>query len=347
MGLVACGIVGALLVAGLQVLPAAPASATVPAPPSAVTPIPTMEVVTTPGPTQVSADITRDTVWGPTGSPYVVQNSITVTDVASLTLLPGTVVKFKPGVKLGVRGQFLSLGTPQARVSLTSFADDSVAGDTNGDGASTGAAGDWVGVETFKPTLVQASVMVLDYTDVRFGGQVAGTGSPNCLGGAMVSSGTSTRVLISNSTFSDSLQADLGLGMTLDGFAGVYNSEFGSAACGVHDSGVSDYVGNTFDGTFTQGSQWAFIGTGMDGGRFWYNTFLSGTMVNSRGGMSIRYNHLNQIASFGSAGEQFPDYRRNHWNIPITASPVGDCMTGAQVDAYAPPILTNTNYDCP
>src|SRR4051812_17436082 len=68
-------------------------SAPVP-PPAPVDPAPSVQVVTTPGPTWVPDNtvLTTDTVWGPQGSPYVV-NHLTITNGSSLTLLPGTVVK--------------------------------------------------------------------------------------------------------------------------------------------------------------------------------------------------------------------------------------------------------------
>ncbi|OLB73957.1 MAG: hypothetical protein AUI14_24905 [Actinobacteria bacterium 13_2_20CM_2_71_6] len=106
----------------LPLLAMRPASAANPpapvAPPAAVNPTPSVQVVTSPGPTQVGqGSITQDTVWGPQGSPYVVK-SLTVTNRASLTLLPGTVVKLDAAAVITVMtgSQILALGTPGAHV---------------------------------------------------------------------------------------------------------------------------------------------------------------------------------------------------------------------------------------
>jgi hypothetical protein len=92
-------------------------------PPAAVNPTDSIRTVLTPGPTQAPSQITTDTVWGPQGSPYLVQ-SLNVAKGASLTLLPGAVVKMNAGAVIVVHGQLLSLGTPQRRVTVTSIRDD-------------------------------------------------------------------------------------------------------------------------------------------------------------------------------------------------------------------------------
>lgn len=62
---------------------------------------------------------------------------------ASLQLGRGVIVKCYPGVELEVT----TAGTGMEKVILTSIRDDSIAGDTNGDGGATvPAPGDWIGV---------------------------------------------------------------------------------------------------------------------------------------------------------------------------------------------------------
>ena len=97
---------------------------------------------------------------------------VDVTEVSAgvtLTLLPGTVVKFEDDGRLSVAGQILALGTPDDRVVFTSIRDDSVMGDTNGDGDATAPArGDWT--EILVGGGAGTPVSVFDYVDVKYGG---------------------------------------------------------------------------------------------------------------------------------------------------------------------------------
>jgi hypothetical protein len=90
LGAVVCGCLVAGMLAAQATIPGLqlPASATTPAsPPAPVNPAETIQTVTASGPTTVSGTISTDTVWSPSGSPYVLHSTLTVT--ASLTLLPG------------------------------------------------------------------------------------------------------------------------------------------------------------------------------------------------------------------------------------------------------------------
>jgi hypothetical protein len=177
------------------------------APPAPVNPDATVREVTTPGPTAVTADVAIDTVWGPSGSPYVITGGVQVKAGASLTMLPGTVVKLGGTAASLVAvngGQLLILGTPNARVTVTSLKDDSVLGDTNGDGDATQPApGDWSAIRIWGANWTEAASLtpasVIDYADIRFGGYDSNPAA------GQVETVYRSRFVMSNSTISDSV----------------------------------------------------------------------------------------------------------------------------------------------
>ncbi|MDF1706225.1 MAG: S-layer homology domain-containing protein [Aeromicrobium sp.] len=107
-----------------------------------------VQVGVVPASVSVAGTITASTVWGPDQAKvYRVTGDLAVPAGVTLTLLPGTVVKFDAGVALRVQGTVQADGTAASNVVLTSVRDDTIGGDTNGDGqASSAVAGDYVGV---------------------------------------------------------------------------------------------------------------------------------------------------------------------------------------------------------
>ena len=94
-------------------------------------------------PTVVGGTISSDATWSTFGL-YVLDSDVTVNAGVTLTIQPGVVIKAKPHTKLLVNGKLVADGTVANPIYLTSWKDDTVCGDTNGDGwASTPAAGDW------------------------------------------------------------------------------------------------------------------------------------------------------------------------------------------------------------
>ena len=94
--------------------------------------------------TFVNGNISSNTTWTVANSPYVVNGSLTVDDNITLTIEPGVIVKFIDNVQMTVSGALVANGTQNDTIYFTSYKDDSIGGDTNGDGSATSPSpGDW------------------------------------------------------------------------------------------------------------------------------------------------------------------------------------------------------------
>jgi parallel beta-helix repeat protein len=153
----------------------------------------------------VTGSISDTVSWDWQGSdtlPFVVHGDLTVNEGSSLTLTPGTAVKF--GTWEGnmlVYGSLIADGTESEPIIFTSEQDDTIGGDTNGDGAaSSPAPDDWSSLVFYNT----GSGSVLDHAIVRYGGGLHATEN--------VWVNTSD-IVLTNST----LEWALGRGLTLDG----------------------------------------------------------------------------------------------------------------------------------
>ena len=96
--------------------------------------------------TYVSGTISGSSTWNLGGSPYIVEGNVSVRDGGNLTIEGGVVVKFQGSKCLSIayNGHLNIEATSGNSVYFTSFRDDTLGGDSNGDGNSTSpATGDW------------------------------------------------------------------------------------------------------------------------------------------------------------------------------------------------------------
>jgi uncharacterized repeat protein (TIGR01451 family) len=115
--------------------------------------------------TAVNSNVTWD---GDPALPFVL-DSLGVAQGAIFTLSPGDIFK-SSGPHIHVAGTLLARGTAEAPIYFTSLRDDSVGGDTNGDGSATSPApGDWNNLRFEYAAPVSGNV--LEHTVVRYGGK--------------------------------------------------------------------------------------------------------------------------------------------------------------------------------
>ena len=81
--------------------------------------------------TSISSDISEDTTWALSGSPYIIENSISINTGATLTIEAGVVIKVKDSYSffkntINVSGKILANGTENNKIYFTSYFDDLV-----------------------------------------------------------------------------------------------------------------------------------------------------------------------------------------------------------------------------
>ena len=216
--------------------------------------------------TMVTGDITSDTEWTVADSPYILSghHSVYIYSGVTLTIDSGVVVKFD---KIGtlpyngyadmfVQGNLVAKGNISNPIYFTSITDDSVGGDSNGDGeASTPTPGDWQGInfESGSNAIFQNAVVRYAAPDthgaalLNIGGNLSisySTISKNKRWGVYQGSGTTT---IDHSQFTDE---DSGVHHE-GGSVFITNSQFSNTVTGLFTfvtPGEIDFENNTFSG---------------------------------------------------------------------------------------------------
>lgn len=117
------------------------------------------------------------------GATYEVTNNVTVQNGATLTIPPGTILKFATDTALNVAsgGRLNAIGTRAAPIIFTSLRDDEHGGDSNHDGDSTvPEPGDWAKIST-----ATGAEAILRHCQILYASRNTTTGAINMNGGTV------------------------------------------------------------------------------------------------------------------------------------------------------------------
>lgn len=188
--------------------------------------------------------LTSDTVWTTAESPYWVQNRLKVAAGVRLTIEPGVVVKIGNSSdrygEIIVDGHLAARGTVAAPIVFTSHRDDSIGGDTNGDGSSTSPArGDWYHIY-----LSSTGSSLIDRASVQYGGYGSG-GICGPYAELKVTAGAA--LSLTNSDLRHSQYAGVAVASGAKEVR-VANNRFSESGCGI-DAPTGTITDNVFEGT--------------------------------------------------------------------------------------------------
>jgi hypothetical protein len=116
---------------------------------------PLAQAQSAPSATVINADITSDTTWTQSGSPYQVQTIVTVHPGVTLTIEPGVQVTFADNTRLNVNGTLVAEGRPDSQILFT---------------AANPTPGAWQGVWVYGPSGQPSSGNRLKYVTMEYGG---------------------------------------------------------------------------------------------------------------------------------------------------------------------------------
>ncbi|MBR5591923.1 MAG: InlB B-repeat-containing protein [Kiritimatiellae bacterium] len=274
------------------------------------------------------------------GSVYRVSGTLTIASGATLTIPAGTVLKMESGATINVNsGATLKAeGTRAQPIIMTSIKDDSVGGDTNGDGNKTmPQPGDWHQIRVAGGTFNASNLSMLYLSN------------GNNQGGLFVTGGSATLDLCTIAHCKYDAMRSTG------GTSYVVNSIFTDASIGVApNGGYAEYVNCVFH-SLTTAVRWPT-------GKFVNCIFseVASVFFDSTGSTPIQNCVLWNPQGYGPQSVSVTGANGNIWGDPLFVDPMNgdfrivegspcvdaaDSIVAPEVDYYGQPRITMTEQE--
>jgi hypothetical protein len=211
----------------------------------------------------VTGELEENETWTK-GSVYVLDgNNVDVPEGVTLTIDAGAIVKFSSGAIRTTGGTLNVEGTASEKVTLTSLQDDSAGGDSNSNGASIGASGNYTDA-----LYGLSGTINVEHAIVRYGTRSIRTGSD------MTSVSVSDSLLKSNVQATDSNE----LSYKRNTFAVDAGEAMYLGASDISGVVLAGFDKNNFAGTGKAAS--IYVGAGISDGSTWTVSSASGATLN-------------------------------------------------------------------
>jgi len=199
-------------------------------------------------PLTISGYINQDTTWV-SNAVYHITGTLVITRPARLSLQPGTVVKLTSdgGISVAMGAMLEAKGTLMQPITMTSIKDDTVGGDSNGDGdASTPQSGDWKCIN-YGGDVIMDHCRIWYSGSIRNGGVLTGAGGSALFNNGEVAHALYDCVRVNMGSFisNNSVFREANLGFNFTGGNGVYVYNCVVQGCQLGSSGANEYFYNT------------------------------------------------------------------------------------------------------
>jgi RHS repeat-associated protein len=259
--------------------------------------------------TEVKSNVTTNTTWTPSGSPYDLDTAVTVTAGATLTIEPGVTVDFNHGTTaaLNVQGTIKALGSPSSHVIFTSH--QALSGG--------GEPGQYMGVKVSSGNAASH----FSYSDFFYGAY----GSAYYGYAVLTASKASTVVTVDHSVFENNLDSAIQVGTLESATAIVSYSRFANNGDGLSTGGPG--VLNVSHSTVTKNLvDGVHLNLTNVGSVFTYDTITE----NGSAGISIGSSHEKPASSYAHGeynniyanGPAHEGANQLYVSVPLQESPI-------------------------